>query len=85
MEALIAPHVAATNTGFTGAVNNVREFISDRKRKLLNAVNADPIPFPRQLMEAPLCMQISASSMSLFREPGIRSGLKTRSVEHRAL
>ena len=67
MEALIAPHVAATNTGFTGAVNNVREFISDRKRKLLNAVNADPIPFSRQLMEAPLCMQISGQLNVSFR------------------
>ena len=59
MEALIAPHVAATNTGFADAVNDVREYISDRKRKLLNAVNADPIPFSGQLQEAPICMQVS--------------------------
>ena len=59
MEALIAPHVAATNTGFADAVNDVREYISSRKQNLLNAVNADPIPFSGQLQEAPICMQVS--------------------------
>ena len=67
MEALIAPHVAATNEGFSGAVNSVREYIADRKRKLLNAVNADPIPFSGQLRDAPICMQVSGQLNVSFR------------------
>lgn len=67
MEALISPHIAATNEGFADAVNDVRGYITDRKRKLLNAVNADPIPFSDQLSEELICMQVSGELNVSFR------------------
>ena len=59
MEALIGQHVVGQDAqSHADNVNDVRIF-RNRKRDLLNAVNADPIPFTGQLLESPVCLQYS--------------------------
>ena len=68
MEALIGQHVVGQDAeSHAENVNDVRVFLQNRKRDLLNAVNADPIPFTGQLLESPVCLQYSGDLNASFR------------------
>ena len=68
MESLIKDHVVGQSEEAHGNnVSRVRAFIRDRKQILLNAVNADPIPFGGGLPAEPLCLQYSGPMDVSFR------------------
>ena len=67
MEALIGQYVVGQDAEtHADNVNDVRVFLQNRKRDLLNAVNADPIPFTGELPESPVCLQYSGDLNASF-------------------
>ena len=67
MEALVADHVVGMDEStHRSNVQAVRDFLTDRKRLLLNAINADPIPFTEPLPEDLLCLQYSGDMNVTF-------------------